>query len=1437
MASLFEIGRSAINAQRQALNVTGQNIVNANTEGYRRRDANLTEVFGVQSELNSMTSQVGLGVKLGVVNRAYDAFLTDTKRVSIGRFEASDAFVGKLEALENAILPNDGDLGVVMTAFFEQLRQVSAEPGDTAPRAAALEMGHTVANAFNNTANLLGGLAEGTVEEIEIRLVEVNRNLEALSALNGQLRSSNIGANPPNSLMDERDRILDNLSEVIPLNVSIGERFDAEVRLGGSTAGPIILSGEEAKNLTVVAREQGSIMLRIGSGQIVSQLEAGSLRGLVDAHGTTRRAVMELDALARDFTEKMNAQHSQGIDLDGQFGRELFSVVDFEVSARTVNQGDAEAAIYLVPGRADRLSDMQMTYDAKRGQWQLSNDAGETLSTGRGRIEIDGAVIDVTGTPEDGDVISFASMVGEASRMSFLLTRGEELAAASSTVVYPATTNSGSAVMTTSQDTAPESGVPSLANILSNNLSPVAAQEFLRGGVVASIPRGTNEITLASLATQTTASVSAGLDVNIRSISATVDGVEYSFALNPNSVGIDAWETGSEIAQYLSMGVLRSGDATSNVMLKDLGITVSGSETGLAFASDGSQAFTALSAMSSSGGVLGTDFSLGEEASDIRIFTREGRQIAGSPLHATEVAQFLTVENGFSKDAEYRSDHNTVNNNSSYRGLSIIQRISNSDPMESGLQTTMSSLTGLRGSNLNTISTNPTGNATKEQTITLEMETGATGSLSIPPGVDAAYVSEQANKAFAAVGVSTVAQTAVRLSLAEVASGQVQFNLTSTNQTPVTVSAQVNNGNLSGLAESINRRSADTGVTAELSLSSSDITLIQADGFDVVIQNITSAIALTVGALDQAFNPLPLDNSDNPETFLPFGDDLRFSGTLSFHSGSSFSLTTSAVGQPNVALNSAADPMIGGLAERIFTNGGTQAALRFGFDNRIDGVSQSVDGTRVQAPSSEFATQLTMADGTSFVAMVSSSNMGVGVMNGASIAEATALQMRVQAPVTMLEGVGFSLDAIPEIGASALFELAGAEYTLTRVDDGNADSLTALDFEITGPEIGRIRARVTETDEGYSLSLVVADGQLAGAGPRPVMDTAASFFGLSNSQVSLSVQGRSFDATSMNPGSYTMDVAVKGDAETVTFDIDGSGILSLTSVSDEAALSVKVDFDDTTGLSIITLTSQQVGADAMVITPSSIATNLGFKLAAAELNVENGQLFARSTNGSAVDIKAGGTSAAGSYLHLTDIPDEELLVVMGVDGAKRLSAQYEIGVPVSAENRVPESFRVQMMDDNSGRVELFDTASGASIATRMSSGFARFNVSDQMVELSGFAESGDSFEFITGQRSAGDSRNMDMLLAFGMQGSDRRSFQDDFRTIAAGAGATLEAARMTLSSNEAVRDAAVASESELSGVSLDEEAAKLMSQQQAFQAAARILQTAREMFDTLIQIA
>ena len=61
MASLFDIGKSGVQAYRQALTVTGQNIANINTDGYNKRAASLEEVAGSQGGLTAIASQTGLG--------------------------------------------------------------------------------------------------------------------------------------------------------------------------------------------------------------------------------------------------------------------------------------------------------------------------------------------------------------------------------------------------------------------------------------------------------------------------------------------------------------------------------------------------------------------------------------------------------------------------------------------------------------------------------------------------------------------------------------------------------------------------------------------------------------------------------------------------------------------------------------------------------------------------------------------------------------------------------------------------------------------------------------------------------------------------------------------------------------------------------------------------------------------------------------------------------------------------------------------------------------------------------------------------------------------------------------------------------------------------------------------------------------------------------
>ena len=111
MASLFDIANSGLQSYRKALSVTGQNIGNINTEGFKRREANLEEVTSGTGGVQSSGSQVGLGVRVESIRRSFDTYLQTRVRTSLAQFEKTDTFVGSLKEIENMLLPGDAGLG------------------------------------------------------------------------------------------------------------------------------------------------------------------------------------------------------------------------------------------------------------------------------------------------------------------------------------------------------------------------------------------------------------------------------------------------------------------------------------------------------------------------------------------------------------------------------------------------------------------------------------------------------------------------------------------------------------------------------------------------------------------------------------------------------------------------------------------------------------------------------------------------------------------------------------------------------------------------------------------------------------------------------------------------------------------------------------------------------------------------------------------------------------------------------------------------------------------------------------------------------------------------------------------------------------------------------------------------------------------------------
>ena len=135
MPSLLDIGKSAIDAQRQALGVTGQNIANVNTEGYRKRDASIVEVSGQQSEIASKVAQLGLGVSFSEVRRSFNAFLAQRADRSESMFHAASSFVDTVKNLENLVLLSNFQkklmvklLMLIACKFIKNLKSCQQDP-------------------------------------------------------------------------------------------------------------------------------------------------------------------------------------------------------------------------------------------------------------------------------------------------------------------------------------------------------------------------------------------------------------------------------------------------------------------------------------------------------------------------------------------------------------------------------------------------------------------------------------------------------------------------------------------------------------------------------------------------------------------------------------------------------------------------------------------------------------------------------------------------------------------------------------------------------------------------------------------------------------------------------------------------------------------------------------------------------------------------------------------------------------------------------------------------------------------------------------------------------------------------------------------------------------------------------------------------------------
>src|SRR5699024_10051197 len=215
--------KQALFAQQSALYTTGHNISNANTEGYTRQRVNFETMPAYPSASRNrpeLPGQFGTGVDIAAVDRLRDKFLDmqyRTENSKAGFWEAKAAALDRLERLMNE--PSESGLSQSMKQFWQSLQDLSTNPDNSGAKSVVAQRGQALADAFNYTADSLESIRDDLKAEINHHADKVNSLVRSINRINEQIKQIEPHGYIPNDLYDDRDRMIDELSEIVNIRV------------------------------------------------------------------------------------------------------------------------------------------------------------------------------------------------------------------------------------------------------------------------------------------------------------------------------------------------------------------------------------------------------------------------------------------------------------------------------------------------------------------------------------------------------------------------------------------------------------------------------------------------------------------------------------------------------------------------------------------------------------------------------------------------------------------------------------------------------------------------------------------------------------------------------------------------------------------------------------------------------------------------------------------------------------------------------------------------------------------------------------------------------------------------------------------------------------------------------------------------------------------
>lgn len=231
MASSFSsyyVARSGIQNAQYNLRITGQNMANASnstTSGYTRQRLDSYAVGSSGSNMryaNASDLAIGGGVESRGVSQLRDPYLDVRYRLESGKVTQSATEANTLSNIEDLFDEiNKNGINSQITDLIKQLNTLAGSPADTNLETVVKNSALLLTQAFHNASTQLSQVRKQETDSFLSSGVDsANSLLKNIAQLNREIKSCDISQVPALELRDQRNMLLDELSQQFNIRIS-----------------------------------------------------------------------------------------------------------------------------------------------------------------------------------------------------------------------------------------------------------------------------------------------------------------------------------------------------------------------------------------------------------------------------------------------------------------------------------------------------------------------------------------------------------------------------------------------------------------------------------------------------------------------------------------------------------------------------------------------------------------------------------------------------------------------------------------------------------------------------------------------------------------------------------------------------------------------------------------------------------------------------------------------------------------------------------------------------------------------------------------------------------------------------------------------------------------------------------------------------------------